>query len=437
MNILKQVVSAQHQGKPIGVYSICSANRYVLKSALLQAKRDQSGVLIEPTVNQVNQFGGYTGRNPAQFVEYIHQLAESVEFDPDRIILGGDHLGPNPWRKGSAKQAMENSRTLVRDYVLAGYTKIHIDTSIRCADDDGDAHQPLDDTIVATRAAELCQVAEEAIRQAGSNIDDIVYVIGTEVPIPGGAEGALHDLQVTSVKAAKRTLEVTKEIFSERGLHAAWSRVIAQVVQPGVEFGNEEVVEYDPEIAQELSQFIEKYDDKVFEAHSTDYQTQNGLKNLVRDHFAILKVGPGLTYAFREAVFALSIIEEELALLRKGMDVSNFRDTLEKIMLDQPGSWEDHYSGTDPQLAFLRKYSYSDRSRYYWQQTDVKESLRHLFNNLSKEPIPLTLLSQYLPKQYHAIRAGDLTNDPEQIALHKIQEITELYSNATQFKTLF
>ncbi len=437
MNILEKVVTDQHQGRSVGVYSVCSANRYVLKAAMLQAKRDQSGVLIEPTVNQVNQFGGYTGYTPAQFVEYIKTIAQSVDYDSQQIILGGDHLGPNPWRKGSAEEAMKNSRTLVQDYVAAGYTKIHIDTSIRCADDEGNAHHPMDDVIVATRAAELCRIAEETLEKTGANANDVVYVIGTEVPIPGGAEGALHELQVTSVEAAKHTLEVTKEIFFENGLEDAWSRVIAQVVQPGVEFGNQEVVEYNPEKAKQLSKFIETYEDKIFEAHSTDYQTITGLRNLVRDHFAILKVGPWFTYAFREAIFALSIIEEELSPLKKAMKISHFRDQLEKVMLDQPDSWQDHYSGSDPELHFLRKYSYSDRSRYYWQQPIVKASLEQLFQNLSKEPIPLTLLSQYLPEQYKAIREGNLENDPEQIALHKVQEITELYSNATQFKTLF
>ena len=56
---------------------------------------------------------------------------------------------------------------------------------------------------------------------------------------------------------------------------------------------------------------IEQYDRLIFEAHSTDYQTPAALAALVRDHFAILKVGPALTFALREALWALDCIERE------------------------------------------------------------------------------------------------------------------------------
>ena len=50
----------------------------------------------------------------------------------------------------------------------------------------------------------------------------------------------------------------------------------------------------------------------VYEAHSTDYQRPESYRNLVRDGFAILKVGPALTFAMREVLEALSLIEAEL-----------------------------------------------------------------------------------------------------------------------------
>ncbi|MCF7829359.1 MAG: class II D-tagatose-bisphosphate aldolase, non-catalytic subunit, partial [Candidatus Marinimicrobia bacterium] len=312
LNPLLQVVQEQKKENPVGVYSVCSANKYVLKASMLQAKKDNSGLLVEPTVNQVNQFGGYTGMQPGDFVKYLRELAAEVDYPAEKLILGGDHLGPNPWKNESAESAMEKSRTLVEQYVAAGYTKIHLDTSIPCADDDVPPHTPMDDEVVAKRATELCHIAEETYTFAEDYPGKPVYIIGTEVPIPGGAEGSLHDLEVTGVEAAQKTLEVTKEAFYSHGLEDAWNRVIAQVVQPGVEFGNDSVVEYDPEKADTLSTFIEQYDDKIFEAHSTDYQSVEGLSNLVRDHFAILKVGPWLTFAFREAIFGLSYIEKEL-----------------------------------------------------------------------------------------------------------------------------
>lgn len=73
-----------------------------------------------------------------------------------------------------------------------------------------------------------------------------------------------------------------------------------------------QVHEYHREEAQTLSRFIEAQPGLVYEAHSTDYQSREALRALVEDHFAILKVGPALTFAFREAVFALAAIEEVL-----------------------------------------------------------------------------------------------------------------------------
>ena len=51
-------------------------------------------------------------------------------------MLGGDHLGPYVWRAEPADEAMAKARDLVRDYVAAGYTKIHLDASMRLGGDD-------------------------------------------------------------------------------------------------------------------------------------------------------------------------------------------------------------------------------------------------------------------------------------------------------------
>ncbi|HKK45121.1 MAG TPA: D-tagatose-bisphosphate aldolase, class II, non-catalytic subunit [Balneolaceae bacterium] len=430
-NHLLDIVEAQANEEPIGVYSVCSSNKYVLKAAILQARKDDSFVLIEPTANQVNQFGGYTGMKPEGFVNFLSFLADEAGFPKSRIVLGGDHLGPNPWRSESAQKAMEKSRELVRQYVEAGFTKIHLDTSIPCADDEVAPGAAMDDQVVAQRAADLCRVAEDTFQNMQNDLVRPVYVIGTEVPIPGGAEGELHDIRVTEVEAARNTLETTKKAFLSEGLEEAWDRVIAQVVQPGVEFGNSRIVEYDPGKASDLSAFIKEYDDKIFEAHSTDYQPLSRLKKLVKDSFAILKVGPWLTFAFREAIFSLSYIEEELLSGKASVELSNFRAVLEDIMINNPASWENYYDGKESRLKFLRKYSYSDRSRYYWQKKSVQEAVNRLFRNLTKNEIPIPLISQFLPSQFKAIHRGDLEKDPEAMSLHKVQEILKIYSKAT------
>src|SRR5262249_36582522 len=154
---------------------------------------------------------------------------------------------------------------------------------------------PLADATIAARAARLCSVAERAYAHAGG--EPPVYVIGTEVPVPGGAAEDLSTLAVTTPAAARATIDMHRALFRQAGLGNAWPRVIALVVQPGVEFDHHKVVGYASDKAQALSRIIEECEGMVFEAHSTDYQTPAALAALVRDHFAILKVGPGVTFA--------------------------------------------------------------------------------------------------------------------------------------------
>jgi tagatose-1,6-bisphosphate aldolase non-catalytic subunit AgaZ/GatZ len=103
-----------------------------------------------------------------------------------------------------------------------------------------------------------------------------VYIIGTEVPVPGGASHAVDHLDVTDPAAARRTFDVHSRSFAKRGLEAAFERVIGLVVQPGVEFGNANVIAYAPDWAKSLSHALSDMPNIVFEAHSTDYQTNQG-----------------------------------------------------------------------------------------------------------------------------------------------------------------
>jgi D-tagatose-1,6-bisphosphate aldolase subunit GatZ/KbaZ len=130
----------------------------------------------------------------------------------------------------------------------------------------------------------------------------------------------------------------------------------------------------------------------VYEAHSTDYQTAEALRELVRGgRFAILKVGPALTFAYREAIFALALMEDELF---RPVSRSNIMTVLEEVMLRQPQHWRKYYSGSPAEQAFKRRYSLSDRIRYYWTQSEVQHAQERLMNNLSAVPLPLTVVSR-------------------------------------------
>src|SRR6202000_1968667 len=120
-------------------------------------------------------------------------------------------------------------------------------------------------------------------------------------------------LEPTSFQAAKTTLEIHREIFSRNGLADAFARVIAIVVQPGVEFGNENVILYDPARARPLGKLLEDEPTLIYEAHSTDYQGRAPLSELVKDGIAILKVGPELTFRLREALSGLDFIASDMS----------------------------------------------------------------------------------------------------------------------------
>jgi D-tagatose-1,6-bisphosphate aldolase subunit GatZ/KbaZ len=429
---LPEIVAAHKRGRPIGLYSICSAHPFVLEASVQQAVADGSPLLVESTSNQVNQEGGYTGMTPAAFRDRVWDMADRFHLPRQRLILGGDHLGPNPWQHEAVESAMAQARRLVRDCVLAGYTKIHLDASGRCASDPPDS--PLDRATAARRAAELCQAAEEAYAASRSNQAAPCYVIGTEVPPPGGMQDGEGPLAVTATEDARETIELTGEAFRQRGLDAAWERVIAVVVQPGIEFGNESLFAYNRQAADQLCRFIEGYDHLVFEAHSTDYQGRDALRTLVEDHFAILKVGPALTFAFREAVFALAMIEAEWLSKRKGVELSNIRHVLDQAMLDKPVYWKKYYAGSEPSLQFARAYSFSDRSRYYWPDPGVQRSVARLLDNLGKAPVPLTLLSQFLPLQYERVRAGIVLNRPTDLIHDKVRSVLADYAYACGYR---
>jgi D-tagatose-1,6-bisphosphate aldolase subunit GatZ/KbaZ len=206
--------------------------------------------------------------------------------------------------------------------------------------------------------------------------------------------------------------------------------VVGLVVQPAVEFGDSRVFDYDRQKVHALAAGLPKHPALVYEAHSTDYQAPAALAEMVEDHFAILKVGPWLTFAYREAVFALSSIERELLGHKREVRSSRVREALEAEMMRNPGYWRSYYRGDDDELRLSRAFSFSDRCRYYWPQPSVQEEVNRLLRNLSLFSYPLTLLSQYLPLEYEAIRQSALENHPAALIGHHIRRVLRFYSAA-------
>jgi D-tagatose-1,6-bisphosphate aldolase subunit GatZ/KbaZ len=424
---LNEMVKQQKAGKAAGIYSACSANSYVLQAVMSRAAMSGQPALIEATANQVNQYGGYTGMRPADFMAMVRNLAIQMGYPLEQLILGGDHLGPLTWCNLPEQEAMARADILVRDFVLAGYQKIHLDTSMLLADDAID--QPLSDGTIARRGARLCQVAEQAwaeLRRTDPAATAPVYVIGSEVPIPGGSQDSDEALRITKAADCRKTLAAFRSAFNRAGVELAWERVIGLVVQPGVEFGDADVHAYDRTQAASLVEVAREWEQGVFEGHSTDYQTRRHLKEMVEDGIAILKVGPALTFALREALVALELMEIDLHAGRNWTN-SKFRDVLDGNMIKNPNHWQKHYHGSASQIQLARKYSYSDRARYYLPEPEVEQAIRQLIKNINETPVPLNMLSQYMPRQYDAVRSGQISLDAQSLIIDHIGNIIDDY----------
>ncbi|TQS69975.1 class II D-tagatose-bisphosphate aldolase, non-catalytic subunit [Rhodobacteraceae bacterium] len=410
MNAICNMIDRNRKGEPVGLPSFCTANAHVLQAIMSHAAATGKLTVIEATCNQVNQEGGYTGMTPRDYMGWVRGMAADAGVPMTQLVLGGDHLGPNPWKSRPAEEAMEKARELVRLYVEAGFTKIHLDASMPL----GGEAPPSFETIAA-RAADLCVVAETHAPDPTA----LVYIVGTEVPIPGGETEEPDALDVTSVDRLQRTIDTHRAAWTERGLDAAWERIVSVVTQPGVDFGHSSVFVYDPEAAANLSESILASTGLTFEAHSTDYQPTASLAELVRSHFFFLKVGPELTFRFREAVWALADIEAHL----DPATPSRLREVVAQAMEDNPAHWSDYYRGTD---LLQRIFSYSDRIRYYWAMPEVAKAVGQLIENLTQLDVPPTLVTQ----AFSGLEFGQVNTDPVALIDRHIGKCIKRYYSA-------
>lgn len=380
-DILRQTIRMNRSGQLVALPSVCSAHPDVLRAALILAQGLDRAVIIEATSNQVNQFGGYTGMKPADFTRAVMQIADSAGIDRDRIILGGDHLGPQVWRKRPAPEAMAMAKTMLEHYVAAGFTKIHLDCSEGCRDEPAQ----LGDAITAARSARLAAACLAAAPDPGA----LALVIGTEVPPPGGARDAQeHTIAPTAPEAAQATLQAHRDAFDAAGLSGRWPQVCGLVVQPGVEFSPLHVHPLPDGTGGALRAVLQDWPGLTFEAHSTDYQQPDVYPRLAGMGFAILKVGPALTFAWRQAVYGLDAIAG-----MAGLGLVPLPALMEDEMCARPEFWAGHYPEQNARL--LRHFSYADRIRYYWALPRPRAAVDALFAALAERPLPRPALRQF------------------------------------------
>lgn len=377
-DLLRRIIARNRAGEAAAIASVCTAHPDVLRACLAHAARRGQSLVVEATSNQVNQDGGYTGMRAADFIRFVSDIAESVGMPSDRLVFGGDHLGPQAWRKQPAEAAMAKARVMIADYVKAGFTKIHLDCSEGCA---GEPAQ-LGDDITVARSAELARTCARTGDPA-----TLLYVVGTEVPPPGGARTDDHgDIPATQPEAARATLDAHVAAFAGIG------EIGGLVVQPGVEFTPMHVHHLPKDRDPGLAQAIAHVPGVCLEAHSTDYQHPDAFPRMARMGFAFQKVGPALTFAWRQAVYAL-----DAARQIAGWGDPIVLPAMERLMVEEPGWWQGHYHGDAAALRLMRHVGLADRIRYYWPQPAAQAAVAALMADLAGRDLPDPLLWQVFP----------------------------------------
>ena len=374
-DLLRRIIDRNRAGQAIAIPSVCTAHPEALEASLTLAEALDQPVVIEATSNQVNQDGGYTGLRPADFIRFVSEIATNAGVAHSRILFGGDHLGPQAWRKQPAEQAMDKAHRMVADYAAAGFSKIHLDCSEGCA---GEPAQ-LPDHITAARSAALAATALAAAPDPAS----LLFVIGTEVPPPGGARTDDHgDIPPTTPQSAAATLAAHADAF--RALNLPLDQIGGLVVQPGVEFSPMEVHPLPLARDPGLLGALKDWPGLCLEAHSTDYQDRQVYPRLASLGFAFQKVGPALTFAWREALYALDTLRIQCGWASG----PGLVDEMEAIMLADPGHWQGHYRGASAEPRLERHFGLADRIRYYWPQTRARAAVARLFADLDGRQLP-------------------------------------------------
>lgn len=381
---LDKIIDENRNSNGPALPSVCSAHPDVLAASLLLAQELNRPLLIEATSNQVNHRGGYTGKKPAEFIKTVISQAEGLNVSTDRLLFGGDHLGPQVWKTQNVEAAMAEAEAMITSYVKAGFTKIHLDCSEGCAGEP----PALSDGPAAARAAKLAKIAEAAAADPTS----LRYVIGTEVPPPGGARHDDEGIAATPPERAQETLNAHAKAFAAEGMEEAFTRVRGLVVQPGLEFAPNHIDRFDMNGSDHLSSVLSSYPKLCFEAHSTDYQHAEIFPELAHRNFAILKVGPALTFAWREALYAISHVD----VWENGTE--HISDVMEDLMNKQPENWESHYHGEEQHRKLMRHFGYADRIRYYWTKNTAISAVAAIKSRFDSLSHPAPLLSQYLPQ---------------------------------------
>ena len=101
-------------------------------------------------------------------------------------------------------------------------------------------------------------------------------------------------------------------------------------------------------------------------------------------------------------------------------------------MVDNPKDWQNYYFGSEHDKELSRKYSFSDRSRYYMSREDIQSSMNRLFENIDSIDLPLGLIKQFFPNVFNKILTEDYPIDSKSLVKSNIIEVIDDYFYATR-----
>ena len=369
--------------------SFCTSNFEVLNSIMYFCHINKLPCLIECTSNQVNQFGGYTKITPKKFIKKISNIRKKIKFKKNKLFLGGDHLGPLPWKNLKTKIALKNSIKLIDSYLKQDFCKIHIDTSIKCKDE-----EKINSNIIFDRTLKILK--NDKIKKG---IKNRFIVIGTEVPLSGSGDN--KRIIKTSNKQIEDEVLKFKKILKQI---KSQSKIFALVIEPGMKYMHSKITSPDFKNFLDKKKFSKK-NNFVFEAHSTDYQPLRILKKLTKNNFKFLKVGPELTYNYSRSLFFMQNLEEKFSFKKK----SDMKNIILTTMKKNKKYWKAYYLGGRSNLLLNSKL---DRMRYYLNLKPIVNSINILkenVNNIEKKKI-IKLLGSNFEKDFLKLSKTNLTN---------------------------
>tara|TARA_Y100000768_G_scaffold388875_1_gene388155 strand:- start:1296 stop:2522 length:1227 start_codon:yes stop_codon:yes gene_type:complete len=370
--------------------SFCTANMDVLKSIMFFCNLKKLPCLIECTSNQVNQDGGYTKKTPKKFIKEILNLRKKIKLNKNQLFIGGDHLGPLPWKNKIKKVAIKNSIKLIESFLNEKFCKIHIDTSIKCKDD-----VIFNNEIIFERTKKILENLK--IRR---KIKNRFLIIGSEVPLSGSGDS--KKIVLTNIKQVINECKKFRQVLKKSKFEK--NRKFGLVVEPGMKYMHRLIKKPDLKKFHNKKIFSTK-NNFVFEAHSTDYQPLSILKKLVHNNFKFLKVGPELTYNYSRSLFFMENIENKLFKKKTSFIKTNIFNSMKK----NDKYWLGYYNYKNKNLFLESKL---DRMRYYFNYFNVDNSIKTLkknINSISLEKI-LILLSKKQKREFLYFNKKNLTN---------------------------